>query len=97
VLLNRPKIRKEQGTTKILAMSTPNFVDPESRKTLILAIEVTFTGLAVVFVCARFYARTVVKNVLGGDDWCMLAAMVRTFRFLCIDLILTTTRCLQSL
>lgn len=52
-----------------------NYVDPESRKTLLLGVEATITTLALIFVAARFYARTCVKQLLGRDDWCMLAAM----------------------
>lgn len=88
MLLNWPNLSRAQ--VAIDDMSTPNFVDPESRKTLILAIEVTVTSIAVVFVAARFYARTIVKNVLGKDDWCMLAAMVWTSTAL-VDLMLTVS------
>ena len=35
---------------------------------------ITF-GIALVFVCARFYARRI-GHALGWDDWIMLGAMV---------------------
>jgi len=54
----------------------PNFVNPESRKSLVIGVEVTITFLAALAVLARFYARTFIKRVLGWDDWLMLAAMV---------------------
>jgi hypothetical protein len=54
----------------------PNFTNPDSRGLLIIGIEVPITFLAIIVVALRFYARTCIKKVLGGDDWMMLAAMV---------------------
>ena len=56
-----------------------NTVNPVTREWLIISIEIPITFLAIVFVALRFYARTCVKKVLGGDDWVMLAAMVKTY------------------
>jgi hypothetical protein len=54
----------------------PNFVNPQSRKAAIVGVEVPITILAVFIVGLRFYARTVIKNVLGWDDWIMFFAVV---------------------
>jgi hypothetical protein len=53
-----------------------NLINPVTREWLIIGVEVPITFLAIVFVALRFYARTCIKKVLGGDDWVMLAAMV---------------------
>lgn len=50
----------------------PNFVNPETRVNLLLGIEAPITILTVIFVCARFYSRTCLRNVLGWDDWVMV-------------------------
>jgi hypothetical protein len=54
----------------------PNFVDPQTREWLVIGVEAPLTFVAAMFVAARFYARTIIKRVLGWDDWLMLAAMV---------------------
>lgn len=36
------------------------------------------TGIAIVIVAARFYARTLIKAV-GQDDWLMLATLVSNY------------------
>lgn len=43
----------------------------------ILAINGTFTGLALVVVALRVYVRTKILNFAGADDWVIVAAMVR--------------------
>ena len=52
----------------------PNYVDPETRRPLLLGIEMPLTVLAILFVGARFYARTYVRRVLGEDDWVMVGS-----------------------
>lgn len=42
-----------------------------------VAIYWTETGIAILIVAARFYARTMIKSV-GRDDWFMLATLVST-------------------
>jgi hypothetical protein len=54
----------------------PNYTNPVSRKAEIVGVEVSITILAVFIVALRFYARTVIKNVLGWDDWLMFFAVV---------------------
>lgn len=54
----------------------PNYVNPQSRKPLVLGVEITLTTVAALVVLARFYARTYIKRLLGWDDWLMLGAMV---------------------
>ncbi|TID23479.1 hypothetical protein E2P81_ATG03050 [Venturia nashicola] len=61
---------------QIQSWPSSNFVDPETRVNLLLGIEAPFTILAIIFVCARFYSRTCLRNVLGWDDWVMALAAV---------------------
>ena len=53
-----------------------NYVNPETRLPLALAIIIPMTVLVVVFTSARFYSRTVLVHTLGWDDWIMLVAAV---------------------
>lgn len=56
-------------------MSWPpsNYVNPDSLKAVLVGIEGPLTGLAILFVGARFYARTFVRTgVLGKDDFVMV-------------------------
>jgi hypothetical protein len=55
----------------------PNFINPETREWVVIGVEAPLTFIAALFVAARFYTRTIIKRVLGWDDWLMLAAMVR--------------------
>jgi hypothetical protein len=50
----------------------PNYVNPKTRVNLLLGIEAPLTGITILFVGARFYSRTMVKRVLGWDDWVMV-------------------------
>jgi hypothetical protein len=62
--------------SELQAWPLPNYINPESRKPLVLGVEITLTFIASLFVAARFYSRTYIKHVLGWDDWLMLVAMV---------------------
>jgi len=59
---------------QIESWPAPNYVNPQTRVDLLLGVEAPLTGLAILFVGARFYSRTYVKYVLGWDDWFMAAA-----------------------
>ena len=78
---------------EIATWPPPNYVDPETRRPLVLAIEIPLLLLVVLFVSMRFYSRTILIKALGGvshlsqflplahvfqDDWFMLAAAVTT-------------------
>ncbi|ORY17072.1 hypothetical protein BCR34DRAFT_451881, partial [Clohesyomyces aquaticus] len=54
----------------------PNFVNPETKTSLILGIEIPMSVLATVFIACRFYSRTRIVSALGSDDWIMLAAAI---------------------
>ncbi|KAF2663235.1 hypothetical protein BT63DRAFT_380313 [Microthyrium microscopicum] len=54
----------------------PNFVNPQSRKPIVIGVEIPITVIAATVVIARFYARTYIKHVLGWDDWLMMGAMI---------------------
>ncbi|KAF2014143.1 hypothetical protein BU24DRAFT_462955 [Aaosphaeria arxii CBS 175.79] len=54
----------------------PNFIDPETRRPLVLGIEIPLLCLIVIFTMMRFYSRAVLIRALGADDWCMLVATV---------------------
>jgi hypothetical protein len=56
---------------------SPNYVDPVTRRPLVLAVEIPLTVLTILFTAGRFYSRTVLVKALGWDDWFMLAATVR--------------------
>jgi hypothetical protein len=55
----------------------PNYVDPITRRPLVLGVEIPLTVLTILFTAGRFYSRTVIVKALGWDDWFMLAATVR--------------------
>jgi hypothetical protein len=55
----------------------PNYVDPVTRRPLVLSVEIPLTILTIMFTACRFYSRTVIVRALGWDDWFMLAATVR--------------------
>ncbi|KAF2502901.1 hypothetical protein BU16DRAFT_447843 [Lophium mytilinum] len=57
--------------TEVLSWPKPNFVDPESRRGIILATEIPLTVVMTVFMAARMYSRWRLK-ALGVDDWTML-------------------------
>jgi hypothetical protein len=59
----------------------PNYVDPITRRPLVLGVEIPLTILTILFVAARFYSRTIIVKALGWDDWFMLAAAVRILLF----------------
>jgi hypothetical protein len=61
----------------IIKWPAPNYVDPITRRPLVLAVEIPLTFLTIVFTAGRFYSRTVIVKALGWDDWFMLAATVR--------------------
>jgi hypothetical protein len=65
----------------ILKWPAPNYVDPVTRRPLVLAVEIPLTVLTILFTAGRFYSRTVLVKALGWDDWFMLAATVRKTRF----------------
>ncbi|KAF2732919.1 hypothetical protein EJ04DRAFT_496088 [Polyplosphaeria fusca] len=56
----------------------PNYIDPETRRPFVLAVEIPLTALVITFVSMRFYSRTVLIRALGADDYFMLAAAVVT-------------------
>jgi len=54
----------------------PDYVDPETRRPLALAVMIPMTVLVITFISCRFYSRTVLINALGWDDWIMFLAAV---------------------
>jgi hypothetical protein len=61
----------------IAGWPAPNYVDPVTRRPLVLGVEIPLTILTILFTAGRFYSRTVIVRALGWDDWFMLAATVR--------------------
>jgi hypothetical protein len=55
----------------------PNYVDPITRRSLVLGVEIPLINLIIIFTAGRFYSRTIIVKALGWDDWFMLAASVR--------------------
>jgi hypothetical protein len=61
---------------EFLSFPAANYVDPETRRPLALAVVIPMTVLVVFFISCRFYSRTVLIYTLGWDDWTMFAAAV---------------------
>jgi hypothetical protein len=61
----------------IAGWPVPNYVDPVTRRPLVLGVEIPLTVIPILFTAGRFYSRTVIVKALGWDDWFMLAATVR--------------------
>jgi hypothetical protein len=61
----------------ILSWPRANYVDPITRRPLVLGVEIPLTVLTILFTAGRFYSRTIIVKALGWDDWFMLAATVR--------------------
>ncbi|KAF2397985.1 hypothetical protein EJ06DRAFT_558411 [Trichodelitschia bisporula] len=62
-------------TTRPADWPVPNFVNPETRVTLLIGVEAAMVSVATLVVLLRFFARTFVRRVLGWDDWVMALAM----------------------
>jgi hypothetical protein len=74
----------------------PNYVDPVTRRPLVLGVEIPLTILTILFTAARFYSRTVIVKALGWDDWFMLAATVRILSSRCGNFVRTNRTCDRS-
>lgn len=61
----------------VASWPTPNYVNPVSRGPALLIAELTIMPLALIALTARLYCRIVKVRSPGGDDWLMIAAMVR--------------------
>jgi hypothetical protein len=61
----------------VLTWPASNYVDPITRRPLVLGVEIPLTILTILFTAGRFYSRIVIVKALGWDDWFMLAATVR--------------------
>jgi hypothetical protein len=61
---------------EFLSFPKPNYVDPETRLPLALAVVIPMTVLVSSFISCRFYSRTIIISTLGWDDWIMFAAAV---------------------
>jgi hypothetical protein len=51
---------------EIATWPPPNYVNPETRRSLVLGIEAPLLVLVVLFVSMRFYSRTVLIKALGS-------------------------------
>ncbi|KAF2472809.1 uncharacterized protein BDR25DRAFT_200116, partial [Lindgomyces ingoldianus] len=60
----------------IAGWPAPNYVNPETRRPLVLSVEIPLCILVIMFTFVRFYSRTVIIQALGVDDWFMLAATI---------------------
>ncbi|PVH93865.1 hypothetical protein DM02DRAFT_540645 [Periconia macrospinosa] len=61
---------------EIASWPAPNYVNPETRGSLVLGVNVTFSTLVVLFITVRFYSRVFMVKALGVDDWVMLVAAI---------------------
>lgn len=66
---------------EMAAWPEPNYVDPETYRPLVLAVDIPMTVIVISFVAMRFYSRTVLIFAIGFDDWLMLFAAVRMASF----------------
>ncbi|KAF2659582.1 hypothetical protein K491DRAFT_565244, partial [Lophiostoma macrostomum CBS 122681] len=67
-----------------------NFENPETRRPLVLGVEIPLMILVITFTAMRFYSRTMIIKALGADDWFMLAATlisVSTSIMTCISML----------
>ncbi|KAF2265896.1 hypothetical protein CC78DRAFT_542861 [Lojkania enalia] len=53
-----------------------NYENPETRRPLVLGIEIPLCVLVIAFTSMRFYSRTIIIRALGADDWFMLVAAI---------------------
>ncbi|KAF1965814.1 hypothetical protein BU23DRAFT_397271, partial [Bimuria novae-zelandiae CBS 107.79] len=60
---------------EIATWPAPNYVDPVTRRPLVLGIEITLLILVVLFITMRLY-RTAIVKAIGADDYFMIAATV---------------------
>lgn len=61
---------------EMAAWPEPNFTNPETRGPIVVGLTVTTLVLVVIFSCARFYGRAVLRQSAGVDDWIMGVAAV---------------------
>jgi hypothetical protein len=60
----------------ILSWPKANYINPDTRRPLVLGVEIPLTILTILFTAGRFYSRTVIVKALGWDDWFMLLATI---------------------
>jgi hypothetical protein len=61
----------------IASWPAPNYVNPHTRTSLVLGIEIPFTLVTVTIVTARMVAPLFTRRTLGAEDWLMAFATVR--------------------
>ena len=52
----------------------PNLVNPETRASLALGIEILLCFITILFLAGRFYSRITIRWTIGPDDWVTLIA-----------------------
>lgn len=70
------------------ALGLPNYIDPRTRVSLVLGVEITGASVAVIVVLLRLYCRASLKRNLAIDDWTMGLAMVSYFKKIITKLLL---------
>ncbi|KAF2639432.1 hypothetical protein P280DRAFT_402478 [Massarina eburnea CBS 473.64] len=55
---------------------TPNYVNPVTRRPMVMGVEITFIILVILFTSCRFYSRIFIVKGLGLDDLMMLIASI---------------------
>jgi hypothetical protein len=69
------------------AWPKPNYVNPETRGSLKVVLNVALYTILLCFVGLRIFTRTYLRKIFGGDDVLILLALVRQiFITLCCDL-----------
>ncbi|CAI6231432.1 unnamed protein product [Periconia digitata] len=61
---------------EIASWPAPNYVNPETRRPLVLATAIPLLCLVAIAISVRFYSRIFIVRALGADDWVMLFAAI---------------------
>lgn len=61
---------------ELASFPKPNYVDPITRRPLIVGVMGIMTVAVMLIMSCRLYSRTVLVYAIGWDDWIMLLATV---------------------
>lgn len=70
----------EPTPSEVAAWPAPNYIDPETRVTVLIATLATGLALMLPFIFGRIYIRLKLRRGFGVDDWIIFVAAVRLQR-----------------
>lgn len=70
---------REIPLSVLLTFPVPNYVDPVTRGSALVAVNSVFIGIVLVVVVLRVYTRLAIKRWLGADDILVIVAAVCPF------------------